>query len=423
MKRKPRLFFDVTFTKTQDINVGITRTVKRLLTEMETLAPAHGMVCVPVVFSTKGFRVFGGAQPNASGDVSAADAPWREKLRLWITKGPLRRIVSARFPLPLRWLAWSVFSWWEFNRLSRGLPRIDVQPGDVVFLCDASWSYRVWLAAKLARKQGARVVTVVYDLIPLRQPEYCTPLTTIALRRWLHKQLPCSDAVLCISRAVEQDVRRYAAEAQLNIPATAHFRLGCDPVSASAGEGEVRQALLDFVGGAPCFTAVGSIEPRKNYAFLVDAFERLWAGGVNARLLIIGRRDSQCADVLDRIQHHAELGKRLLAVFDGTDAELTFAYRNSRALLFPSLAEGFGLPLVEARAHGCRVIASDLPAFAELADEGVSTFRLECPRTFDGLVMLHLGNTERAAAMRPFTWHDSARTCMEVVLRFAPLQA
>ena len=416
MSLGPRLLFDVTFTRTQDVNVGITRTVRRLQNELGKLAPRHGFAFIPVAFNTRGFRVVPDAQ-SAVAERPASPAGLGEKLRRWITNGPIRRLVSFRFPLPLRWLAWRAFSWWEFNRLSRGMSVVDAAPGDILFTCDASWSYRVWLASRLVRKQGGKVVTVVYDLIPLRQPQYCTPLTVMALRRWVHRQLPQSDAILCISSSVEQDLRRYAIETRLKLPPTASFRLGSDPMSRTDESAAVRPAIRDVVTGAPCFTAIGSFEPRKNYGLLLNTFDRLWERGVHVHLMIIGRRNEQCPDLLARINRHFELGKRLLAVFDGSDAEVAYAYAESRALLFPSLAEGFGLPLVEARVRGCTVIASDIPAFVELADSGVYLYPAASSAALESLIVQHSGAIplDKPPPMSEFTWRQSARQCLEFV--------
>jgi glycosyltransferase involved in cell wall biosynthesis len=418
LNRARRLLFDVTYTRTQDRNVGITRTVKRLRDELAVLAPAQGMGFGQVMFNTGGFRAVPQAAAEQQDRVTTPERSLMEKAWVWIATGPIYKFASARLPLRLKWWAWSMFSRWEFNRLSGGAPEIDVGPGDVLFLCDASWSYRVWIAARLARKRGATVVTVVYDLIPLRHPEYCTPLTVIELGNWVRKQLPSSDAILCISRAVEDDLRQYAVETGLKMPPMAHFRLGSDPISSTVGAGEVRQAVRDFMRGGACFTAIGSFEPRKNYGLVLDAFERLWTCGTDARVMIIGRRDAQCPDLLERIERHGELGKRLLAVFDGTDDEVAFGYENSRALLFPSLAEGFGLPLVEARGRGCRVIASDLPVFLELADPGVSIFPRDSAAALADLVLAHMQHDRPKSPMAPFTWEDSARRCLALIDEF-----
>jgi glycosyltransferase involved in cell wall biosynthesis len=410
------IYFDVTFTRTQNSNVGITRTVKRLLEEIERLAPPHGMVCVPVAYHTTGFR----SLPASAGASQPASPPRealtvRQRILFWIANGPIRDVVSRHFPLPLRWLAWLAYSWWDFNRLAAKLPLVDFEPGDVLFLCDASWNYPVWRAALQARRRGVRVVTVVYDLIPLLQPEFVPRLTTMAFRKWLRLVLPCSDGVLCISRSVEEDLRLHASQRGIALPSTTNFRLGCDPVQGSGSPDSIREEIRRFLSRAPCFAAIGSIEPRKNYGFVLDAFEELWRSGTDTQLLVMGRRTPQSVDLLRRMDSHPELGKRLLVIDDGTDEEIAFAYTGSRALLFASLAEGFGLPLVEARARGCAVVASDLPAFAELADEGVSLFPAGSASALKDLVLLHLQRSRRASVAVPFTWTDTAQQCLTFI--------
>lgn len=411
-----RLYFDVTFTRTQASNVGITRTVKRLYSEFERLAPASGLACVPVAYHTAGFRALPAgwasspldSQPNGKRKLS-------ERALHWIANGPVRDVVSRHFPLPLRRLAWLAYSWWDFNRLARDLPSVDFKEGDVLFLGDASWNYPVWREARDARRRGARVVTVLYDLIPVRQPQFVPRLTTIAFEKWLGRVIPWSDVVLCISKSVEDDLHRYASQHAMELHRTASFRLGCDPLPAGGEPLSIRAQLREFLSGAPCFTAIGSVEPRKNYGFILDVFEKLWRQGVDARLLILGRRTVESADLLQRIERHSEFGARLLVMHDANDSEVAFAYAGGRALLFASLAEGFGLPLVEARARGSAVIASDLPAFAELADEGVSLFPAGSANAMEKLVLSHLRSPCQARASEPFTWTDTARQCLAFI--------
>ena len=139
-------------------------------------------------------------------------------------------------------------------------------------------------------------------------------------------------------------------------------------------------------------------------------FEELWAKGHSVRLLIAGRPTADGRSLVEKMKQHPEQGRRLLTVFDANDQELDHVYAHVRALLFPSLAEGFGLPLVEARVRGCLVIASDLPAFLELGDEGVSFFPQNSANAFAEMVVDHARPDPPAhiVPMRPFTWKESA---------------
>jgi glycosyltransferase involved in cell wall biosynthesis len=415
-----RVWFDVSYTRTQAGNIGITRTVRRLFEEMHALARASGTVCEPVAFHSAGFRQVAHPAALPREDAPPASAGGR---MFRLLSGPTgRRLISVgQSLLPaalLRWI-WSISSRWTFNALSRDAAKVSFTPGDVLFIADASWKYPAWTAARRARLQGAKVVLLVYDLMPIRRPEFCFALVPLLFGNWLRRMIVCSDAVLCISQATAADLLSWVQEEGLGrraLPPTAHFRLGCD--TQPPGAAVARADLTRFLGGdAACFSAVGSIEPKKNYAFLLEVFEKLWSRGFDFRLVIAGRPTPECESLVRRLRAHPEQRHRLLTVLDATDAEVAQLYARSRALIFPSLMEGFGLPLVEARTLGCPVIASDLPVFLELADEGVSFFDRTSEQALDALVIEHAARDRRKMVrpQPPFSWRDSALQCDSIM--------
>lgn len=415
MEAGVRIFFDISFTRTQQGAVGITRTVRRLLDHLREGGPDR-IACIPVVFHSKGYRI---APSEASGaapsDPRPVDSP-AARLLQQLEASPLRRRIMNALPLFVVRAAWRVYSRLTFDALARGLQPVQFRPGDVLLLCDASWNYRAWVATRAAQRAGARVVPMVHDLIPVRHPEYGAPLLTWTFRRWLARMTRSADAIVCNSAATAEDLRAYAREQAWALPPVGHFRLGSD-IAARAQAGAVRPELSRMTADAArCFAAVGSIESRKNYATLLAAFEQLWDRGEDVRLVLLGRRTAECAELAARIASHPENGRRFLAVFDAADAEVDYVYANSRALVFPSLAEGFGLPLVEARSRGALVIASDIPVFRELADEGVLLFPRRSPEELAARVLQVVAWKGRAAVppMQPFTWAQSASQLLSV---------
>jgi glycosyltransferase involved in cell wall biosynthesis len=117
----------------------------------------------------------------------------------------------------------------------------------------------------------------------------------------------------------------------------------------------------------PTFVVLGTIEGRKNHRLLLTIWKDLVAtlGAAAPRLAIVGRRGWQAEDVFDTLDRHDFKGKvvEMGALDDNSLSELL---AGARALLFPSFAEGFGIPLTEAMAVGVPVIASDLPVFREI---------------------------------------------------------
>lgn len=408
-----RLFVDVSYTRTQRGSIGVTRTVRSLLGEFEQT----GLLCQSVAIHSSGFRE-ASLPPLASlaGTPPAKEGIVASLLRS-VTGGWVRRLALASLPLAWQQTVWRLYSRWTFDALSRQAPLVAFKPGDLLFMADASWHYESWQAMQRARQQGARVVLMVHDLIPLRHPEYGAPLISMVFGEWLKRMLHNVDAVICNSRATQSDLKDYAASVRLLLPPTGHFRLGCDPARQS-GVHPPRQVIVDFLcEPAVSFAAVGSFEPRKNYAWLLQVFEGLWAKGHNVRLLIAGRPTADGQKTIEKMKQHPEQGHRLLTVFDASDQELEHLYTHARALLFPSLAEGFGLPLVEARTRGCLVIASDLPVFRELADDGVSLYTENSISNMVTLVMAHANGLCRAqvAPMPAFTWGNSAQQCLQVM--------
>jgi glycosyltransferase involved in cell wall biosynthesis len=120
----------------------------------------------------------------------------------------------------------------------------------------------------------------------------------------------------------------------------------------------------------PYFVIVSTIEPRKNHWMLLQLWRHLAVSMGNnvPRLVIIGKRGWECENVVDMLERCQPLKGVVLEISSCSDSELITYLHHAQALLFPSFAEGFGLPLCEALSLSVPVIASDLPVFHEIAD-------------------------------------------------------
>lgn len=221
------------------------------------------------------------------------------------------------------------------------------------------------------KASGVSIAFVVYDVLPLQRPDWFPEGMGGRFRQWLLMVAECSDKVLCISDTVRDELRDVlAAEAPGSKVRLASFPLGADldswlrPVAG----------LPRPIAGTARFLIVGTVELRKGHAQVLDAFEQLWANGTACELVIAGNAGWLVSDLVDRLRKHPEAGKRLHWIEGGGDAGLLAAYRDSSALLAPSWGEGFGLPLVEAAAHGLPILARDLPVFREVAGRGADYF-------------------------------------------------
>jgi glycosyltransferase involved in cell wall biosynthesis len=405
-----RLHLDCTHTRLQTASVGITRVVRGLARGLQEAGPEVELQLA--AYHRDGFR----RAPSAEAEPAdgGGSALYRLSSQPWT-----RRLVKRVSPTRLQVGAWRLFSRSALSRYTDALPRADIRAGDIVIAGDAGWNYDLWSCVERASGAGARIVSIVYDLIPVNHPAYCAPAHRLLFADWLRGALRWSDALLCISEATRAELARYCAVNGLRCPPSAAFRLGGDPALARGAPGEepLRASLRATIGRGNAFLTVGSLEPRKNHALMLEAFEALWRGGADASLVIVGRPVDGMQALLARIQGHAELGRRLHLLTDCGDAELAALYRGARGVVLASLAEGFGLPLTEARERGCEVIASRIAAFEELADAGVRLFTPGSAGELAALVAQVAATKASAAAMPAFSWRDSARQFLDGIAR------
>jgi glycosyltransferase involved in cell wall biosynthesis len=240
-------------------------------------------------------------------------------------------------------------------------------------------AHRAWVEAA-----GVKPIYFLHDLIPVTHPEYCRAGEADKHRLRIRATLDLGAGVIVNSQATLDDLRNFAEqEGRASIPSALVAPLGLDIPGRS-----LRQsygAPMHF--RSPYFVMLGTIEPRKNHLFILT----LWAelarklGSACPQLIIIGRRGWECEQVVDMLDRSEAVRGHVVELASCTDREVADLLGHARALLFPSFAEGYGLPLLEAFVRGAPVIASRLPAFVELVGD-IPDYR----RPVDGLGWLDL---------------------------------
>jgi glycosyltransferase involved in cell wall biosynthesis len=303
---------------------------------------------------------------------------------------------------------------------------IIIQPGDVLFMLDSSWEVydRFLPIFDRVRKQGGKIVTMIYDLIPIIFPETCDQGIINVFEPWLNCAIKESDQLVCISRDVADNVLSYISKKKIRLSRKMdinYIHLGAD-IDVTPQHTSIREAVRELVDSneAPLFLMVGTLEPRKGHAFSLDAFDQLWLAGHNYRLCFAGKIGWNVVEIEARIRNHPEFGRRLFLFEKPTDAEINVLYSVSTALITSSFAEGFGLPIVEAALHKTPVLASDIPVFREVGGSGAMYFSLESPMHLAEAVrvMAGLTNEQRrkmAQDVKVLTWKESAAWTLDVI--------
>jgi glycosyltransferase involved in cell wall biosynthesis len=214
-------------------------------------------------------------------------------------------------------------------------------------------------------RRGTRSILTVHDLSFIRSPETAMP----SLRRYLEVVVPRSiqraDFVLADSEATRQDILElYQVEAQKIAVLYSGVEKRFKPIRDTARLAEVRSRY--GLGDTPFILSVGTVQPRKNYQRLAEAFKRL--NMPDLRMVIAGGKGWLDTPLYQSIR---DLGIEDRVKFLGfvADADLPALYSSARVLALPSLYEGFGLPALEAMACGLPVVATNVSSVPEVVGE------------------------------------------------------
>jgi glycosyltransferase involved in cell wall biosynthesis len=203
---------------------------------------------------------------------------------------------------------------------------------------------------------GLCLQVMIHDTIPLDWPAFQRAGTPEAFAAKLDAVARHADVIICPTRSAAADVARHLA------PRGARATVVVAPLGVEIAAPDPAAVPAGVPVTEPYFVVLGTIEPRKNHGLLLDAWEML--GPSAPWLLVCGTRGWRNEATFARLDRHPD---RVMELAGLTDGAITALLQDARALLFPSLAEGYGLPLAEAGALGTPVICSDLPVCREVA--------------------------------------------------------
>ncbi|MDJ0337572.1 glycosyltransferase family 1 protein [Cryobacterium sp. PH31-O1] len=249
------------------------------------------------------------------------------------------------------------------------------------------------------------VVMTIHDLLPFRHPEYVPGAYSLILRILIRLGARTARRVLTISAASRTDIRRY-----LHIKRT--------PVDVIPLAGETRGTATPTVARrTDQLLAVGNRMPHKNFSTLLAALALL-PEQTRPHLVISGSHGDDPLTPLVR-----DLGLQKWVSLRGwlTPEELDTLYAESTLFVFPTFFEGFGLPVLEAMAHGCPVLCSDIPVLREVAGDAAGYVDAhDAARLADSIGELLSSPTKLArlattglARAKEFTWDRTAQQTLE----------
>ena len=234
-------------------------------------------------------------------------------------------------------------------------------PSDALFLNVSHYGLEQGGLLEGLTRKGVRPVAMVHDLIPIAHPEYCSESASGWHTRRIQTLLRHDALIIANSGSTAEELRAWAAANNEPQPRMCVAPLGLEPIFTSG----------QTVGpvSRPYFICVGTIEPRKNLVFLLSIWRRLAAtlGDDTPWLILAGKRGWENEEIIDHLDRSPPIRRFVHEVNDLTDEQLARLISGANALLAPSRAEGFDLPVAEAGALGTPVIGSDIPVHRELA--------------------------------------------------------
>ena len=295
-----------------------------------------------------------------------------------------------------------------------GTLRIDEWPRDSwLFDLEAAWHnvpHRAELLPAMAAR-GVRTATLIADVMPTQFPEWFDDGQIRLFTSFIDAHLDHSERFVCISRCSERDVVEYSRRRGDDRP----LRTSVITMGANF---RVAAANLPRPESAPpgrFILSVGTVEPRKNHALLLDAFDRLADEIPDLSLAIVGKAGWMTEAITERMRAHPLAGGRLRWLDHVDDDTLDGLYRHAFVSVQPAFYEGFGTPVIEALANGLPTIASNGGALVEAGGARAEFFD---PHRLDELVTLlrrhatddayHRARREALSDYRPPTWEDGA---------------
>ncbi|QBM76821.1 glycosyltransferase family 1 protein [Sphingomonas sp. AAP5] len=264
------------------------------------------------------------------------------------------------------------------------------------------------LVKRILAHEQARFLCFVHDLIPIEYPEYARPDGARLHQQRVDTITRFADSVIVNSVSTAKSLKPFLLAAWRSVDVRVAL-LGTEEIPYVA-------PLPSAAAERPYFLCLGTIEPRKNHLLLLNlwrAMAQQMDPAAIPRLIIVGRRGWENEQVVDMLERCPGLKGHVEELNGCSDERMHALLRGARALVLPSFAEGYGMPVAEALSVGTPVICSDLPALHEAG--GAAPDFLD---PLDGLGWeaaildharagpMHHAQLERMRGWNPPTWHD-----------------
>jgi glycosyltransferase involved in cell wall biosynthesis len=293
------------------------------------------------------------------------------------------------------------------------------EDNDHIVMIGTNWNTSAFeKRARQHSKRGGRVSQVIYDLIPYRYPQYCIDSLTKKFNIFLNRSRSFASQYICISEATRNDLLDYLSDFNSDMPVKSW------PLAHEFEGYERNEKCLESLQPErlkkiqrPFVLCVGTIEVRKNGVALLKVWQRLLKelGDKTPQLVFAGKYGWKIEAFKKLLQEDLSLQQAVTIIPQATDADLAVLYQNCLFFVYPSLVEGWGLPVGEAAWFGKYSVVSSSSSLPEVCGDLVDYVDPininECTQSIKRAVLdhdyrKHHENNIAAASLR--SWKDVA---------------
>jgi glycosyltransferase involved in cell wall biosynthesis len=269
-----------------------------------------------------------------------------------------------------------------------------------------------WSGSGLLPLVGVRTRTVltIHDLVHKVAPETMDTRALWATRLFFRLSVANANALVTNSEGTARRLEEY-----FGYKVAAIVRPGLSRLFQSKSEYEIQQILADYRVTKPYLLAVATWEPRKGLELLIKAFLNMKAEGLvrDYKLVLVGERGWKYTAIADLVRRNSDA---IVSLGFVNDVALAGLYRGAEAFVFPSKYEGFGMPVLEARACGAAVITSDLPELREAGGEAGIYIDPTEEGIRNGILTAPKRRPAQGLDWRDWSWSKSAAILAQVLL-------
>jgi glycosyltransferase involved in cell wall biosynthesis len=291
-------------------------------------------------------------------------------------------------------------------------PPISFTKTDTLLILSGDWSddcFSKYLS-NLKSSSSIKIFQIIYDMLPAVQPAFFVPGMPDQFSNYMKAVLGLCDGVLAISEATKKDVIEFKKQNQLTACPVQVFRLGEDFVSQ---EGQKPDLDIDKKKYILC---VGTVEARKNHiAIYYMVREAIRQGLELPPVVIAGKRGWLVDNLFYLIENDQIIKQKIIFINDATDSEIAWLFQNCLFTIYPSLYEGWGLPIAESLFYGKFCLSSNASSMPEIGGSLVEYFSPNDPVSMMELVKKYSNNlkllndkeSEIRKKYEPTSWDDT----------------